>query len=129
MPLPTAVPPSASWASRSRVDSLPGLLNLRRPAANLLAKADRHRVHKVRPAGLDNIVRFLGPAAEHELEMVQRGNQRFVDEQIGRDVDRRRNHVVAALAHVDVVVGMDRPIQYGNLGSAAGDHLVRVHVG
>ena len=39
-----------------RLDALRALAHLRRVAAELLAERDRHRVHPVRAAGLDDVV-------------------------------------------------------------------------
>ena len=57
-PVPTAVPPSGIWPSRSSVEPtrVEALADLRRVAAELLAERDRHRVHPVRAARLDDVV-------------------------------------------------------------------------
>ena len=47
-------------------------------------------------------------------------------------MDRRGNHVVARLAHVDVIIGMNefaRPDRFASeLGATIRDHFVRVGV-
>ena len=57
-PVPTAVPPSGIWPSRSSVASSrrPPCAHLGRVAAELLAERHRHGVHQVRAAGLDDVV-------------------------------------------------------------------------
>ena len=65
-PVPTAVPPSASSASRGRAAcrrSMP-LLDLLRVAAELLAEADRDGVLQVRAADLHDVVELDGLGGE-----------------------------------------------------------------
>ena len=90
----------------ARCPSSPG-----RVPAELLAQGDRRRVHQVRAAAFttpSNSSRF---ASERVARCVERGEE-VVDHAIGRgQVDRRREDVVARLAGVHVVVGVDRPPQ------------------
>ncbi len=60
MPVPTAVPPIASFARRGRhgFDAFDALRDLKGPAADLLAETDRHGIHKMRAAGLDDVVKL-----------------------------------------------------------------------
>ena len=59
--------------------------------------------------------------------------QRFLDCHRRRYVNGGGNHVVGALLHVDVGIGMDglfsAPFPGGDFIRPAGDHLVGVHVG
>jgi hypothetical protein len=54
-------------------------------------------------------------------------------ERNGGQVDCRGNDIVAGLAEINVIVGVDRlfspPFSGKHFVCAAGDHLVRVHVG
>ena len=51
----------------------------------------------------------------------------FLDLQTDADVDGSRDHIVGALAHVDVIIGMHRIAQL--LGGEMGDHFIGIHVG
>ena len=81
--------------------------HLRGVAGELLPERDRNRVHQVRAAGLDDVVE-LGRlrAAATASSCSSAGSSSFVASSERREVDRRREHVVGGLAHVDVVVGM-----------------------
>ena len=75
----------------------------------------------------------LGLGREGLAALVQGRNQPLADRLGHRHVDRRGEHVVGALPHVHVVVGMDRllrveAIAAGQLDRPIGDHLVDVHV-
>ena len=83
----------------------------------------------MRAPGLHDVSGLDCTALELALQFEHRRQQRLLDQQIGSDMDRRGDHVVAALAHIDVVVWMDRTASARKLGGAARDHLVRVHVG
>ena len=67
------------------------------------------------------VVQFLQRRIETVLELFRRA-----------DVDRGWDHVVARLAHVDVIVRVDRILRTdrfaGELAAAVRDHLVRVRV-
>ena len=117
MPVPTAVPPRASWANLGSVgfDPLPGLSHLGRPAADLLAEADRQRIPRRIVAGLDDVVRFFRSPPQHQFKMIEGGDERLVELNVGGNVDRGRDDVVAALAHVDIVIRMHRSPGPGNL--------------
>ena len=58
--------------------------------------------------------------------MLQGRQQGFNHRQLRADPDRGGNHVVGALAQVDVIVGMHLGLARG--GSEAGDNLVGIHV-
>ncbi len=98
----------------------------------LLPQPDRRRVHQMRAADLDHVPELARFRAQRLVKLLQRGHQ-LVLQRLGRgDVDRRRDHVVARLPHVDVVVRMDGPLRAdglpGELRAAVRQHLVGVHV-
>jgi hypothetical protein len=115
-PVPTAVP------FEGRLDTCGALPRLGGVAGELLAERDRHCVHPVRAAGLDDVVELLRLPLERVAEPDERGQQ-VVDELVERgEVDGRREDVVRRLAHVHVVVRMDI------LAGEVRHDLVRVHV-
>ncbi len=77
-------------------------------------------------AGLHHRGELLLALCDHAREVMQRGQQLFVQQQRRADVDRGRNDIVAALPHVDMIVGMHRQARARGQVS---DHLVGVHVG
>ncbi len=103
-----------------RLDALAAERDLGGVARELCAERDGYRVHQVRSPGLDDLAERAALLRERLLELSERG-QRPVDGDVERgQVDRRREHVVRRLAHVDVIVGM----RAGQLP----DDLVGVHV-
>ena len=82
-------------------------LDLARVAAELLAEPDRRRVLEVGPAGLDDRPELLGLGGERRVEPLEGRDQLLLDRHRGRELERRRDRVVRALAAVDVVVGVD----------------------
>ena len=78
-------------------------------------------------SGLDDPVELARLALERRSEVRQRRQEVTFDRHQSRDVQRGRDHVVAALAEVDVVVRVDLLSQ--QLAGAVGDHLVGIHVG
>ena len=112
-----------------RFDPLDRQTDLARPAADLLTEEHRRGVHQMRTASFDDALRFFCPAVEGGFEVVEGRNQVLDDLKIGRDMNRGRNDIVARLAHVDVVVRVHRVTATRQLGGAAGDDLIRVHVG
>jgi hypothetical protein len=87
----------------------------------------------MRATDLQNLpprLRFLG---ERLGALGKRRHEPLVDRRRDGHVNRRREHVVRALAHVHVVVRVDRLLAGESVASAKldrpiGDHLVRVHV-
>ena len=78
--MPVAVPPSGICATcgsalRTRAGAEP---DLRGVAGELLAERDRHRVHQVGAAGLDDVLELVGLGRERRLEPLERGQQRCV---------------------------------------------------
>ena len=103
-------------------------------AADLLAEGQRRGVDEVRAADLEHLFPFLGLGRQGRAALVQGRNEPLPDRHGHRHVDRGGEHVVGALAHVHVVVGMDRllgveAVAAGQFDRPVGDHLVDVHVG
>ena len=84
-------------------------------------------------ADLDDRRECLGLGVERGLQMLQRRNEPLGDLLRRRDMHRGREAVVGRLAHVDMIVGMDRRFRTELAAEpfvgAVGDHLVHVHVG
>ena len=129
MPVPTAVPPCASSASRGSddFDALDAVRDLAGPTAHDLPHAHRHGVHQVGAARRHHVIDRRGLLYQRLVQVAQGRQQVLADRQVGAHVDRRRDHVVGALAHVDVVVLVHLAAQV--LGGQARQHLVGVHVG
>ena len=116
--------------SRQRgVDPASRVADLRGPPADFLAQAHRRRIHQVGAPGFHDIARFLHAAVERLLEVFHGRQQLLRDEQVGRHMNRRGNDVIAALAHVDIVIRMNGPTTAGDLGGAGGNDLISIHVG
>jgi hypothetical protein len=120
-------------ARQRQLDALDAVLDLRGIAGELLAERQRGRVLGVGAADLDDVGEGLrpwrpAPCAGASAPAAGRARSRSAQAMcmaVGIGVVRR-------LAHVDVVVGMDRllePIAAEHLDGAVGDHLVGVHVG
>ena len=102
-------------------------------AGEFLAEPHRRRILKVRAADLDDVVELvrLGEQRRRAARPVRaRASRRRSDQ--GGEVDRGREDVVARLAEVDVVVGMDGRLRVLLPGEEfvgpLGDDLVGVHV-
>ncbi len=78
------------------------------------------------PAALDDLRELGRLRRQRRRQLFQRGPQVAYHGTAGGQVDRRREHVVAGLGRVDVVVGVNRAAD--PLGGQGRDHLVRVHV-
>ena len=83
------------------------LLDLAGVAAELLAEPDRRRVLEVGPAGLDDRPELLFLGGQRGVQALEGGQQRLLDRDRGRQLERRRDRVVRALAPIDVVVRVD----------------------
>ncbi len=120
IPVPTAVPPSGSSASRGR-EARSGV------SAELLAEGHGCGVHQMGPPGLDDVGELLGLAGQGGGEVLQGRDQVLGDGGGGGDVEGGREDVVGRLRGVDVVVGVHVPAQ--PLARQGRDDLVGVHVG
>ena len=128
MPVPTAVPPCASLQQprlHCREPCQP-LLHLRAPARQLLSERHRHGIHQVRAPGLHDRGELLLAAVQRIAQLRERRHQLAAHEQRRAHVDRRRDAVVAALGHVDVIVRVHCAAQVP--AGERGDHLVGIHV-
>jgi hypothetical protein len=110
-----------------------GQLDLPRESAKLLTQPQRRRVHQVRPADLDDPVPLRRLFDQRFVQRLERRQQSVLDLHRHRDMDRRREGVVGALTHVDVIVGVDRflrgeAVAPKHLDRPIADHLVDVHV-
>ena len=98
----------------------------------LLAEADRGRVHQVRASRFHDRIELLSFLGETLFEFPEGGQEALIDLQERRDVDRRRDDIVRGLAHVGVVVRMDRPFLAERMAEdfvgPVRDDLVPVHV-
>ena len=106
--------------------------DLRRIAGKLLAKRERRRILGVGAADLDDRRKRFGLARKLGVQMLQRRNKPARYFLRRGNMHRGRENIVRGLAHIDVIVGMDR--RFGaaraaeNLVGAIGDHLIDVHV-
>ena len=103
-------------------DPVAPLADLGGVARELLAQRDRHGVHQVRAAGLHQVGELHGLRGQRVAQVVERGKEALGDLLERGGVHGRREHVVRALAHVDVVVRVRA------VAGEVGDHLVGVHV-
>ncbi len=87
----------------------------------------------MRAADLDDMSPFLGLGSKNPLQAQQRRLQLPLGGEHGGDMHGRREAVVGRLAHVDMIVGMDRRLPAARAGQhlvgAPGNDLVDVHVG
>ena len=112
------------------------MLGLGSVAPKDLPQPDRCSILQVRPPGLDDGVERLHLLLQGAVQRPQRRDQLVAQGQRGGDVDRRRDHVVARLAHIDVVIRMHAQTNLRTvfvplteqLDRTAGDDLVGVHV-
>jgi hypothetical protein len=110
-----------------------GIIKRADVARPLLADGQRSSVLQMRPADLDD----LGPPSRVPLQGIpeppQGGDGLLRRHAVSGDVHRGGERVVAGLAHVHVVVGVDRPLgaerAADQLDAPVGDDLVHVHVG
>ena len=97
------------------------------PPADLLGESHRHRVLQVRAPALDDALVLRLQPPENRDQLFRRGNQPVFQCQHAGDMQRRGKGIVAALAHVHVVVGVAQLFP-GDFVGPVGDHLVGVHV-
>src|SRR5439155_9563998 len=84
------------------------------------------------PANLDDVPEFLRLRFKRALQLFQRRDETVLQLFRGADMDHGRDHVVARLAHVDVIVRMNvlaRSNRFARkLRAPVGDDFVRVRV-
>ncbi len=111
--------------------------SLQRPSDGLgismkfLAQGDRHGILKMGPAHFQH----LGKLRSLRFKGLGQGNQRFHQFLCLADsanANRRRNHVIGGLRHIDMIVRRNQRIVSlrfsQNFQSTVSDHLVGVHV-
>ena len=108
------------------IQAMNATLDLRRPAGQFLAQGQRHRIHQVGPACLDDFRQLLRAAVDGGLQVLERGAKLVLPGNGRRDLDGGRDDVVRALAEVDVVVGVHGLAQLAR-GQRC-DDLVGIHV-
>ncbi len=115
-----------------QLDARDAVLDLLGVAGEFLPQRHRRRVLRMRAPDLDDVSPSLGFGIERLMQMLERWDQPVHHLFRASDVHRRRKRIVRRLAHVDVVVrmnrlfGADRAAEHFN--GAVGDHLVRIHV-
>ena len=117
---------------QGQLDAGDAVLDLLGIAAELLAQRQGRGVLGVGAADLDDVGPGLGLGLQRDVQVLQRG-QEVVDDLFGAgDVHGRGIGVVGRLAHVDVVVGVDRRLgahlAAQHLDGAVTDDLVGIHV-
>src|SRR6185436_13229135 len=60
-------------------DARARMIDLRVPAAHLLAERQRHRIHQVRAPGLDDVANVADAATDHRTEVCERRQQVLLD--------------------------------------------------
>ena len=80
--------------------------DLLRVTGKLLAESHWRRIHQMRPPNLDNVPKFLRFHVERDAQLFQRRHQMILQLFGGADVNGGRDHVVARLPHVDVIIRM-----------------------
>jgi hypothetical protein len=71
-----------------------------------LSERHRHRIHQVRATGLHDVAQLCCSLVDRRRKVIERRQQAFGQRARDRQLDRRRNDVVAALTEVDMVVRM-----------------------
>ncbi len=109
------------------------LVDLLRIAGEFLAQRQRRGILGVGAADLDDVRPRFRLVVQRVAQLGQRGDQPVMNFLGAGDVHGRGIGVVGRLAHIDVVVGMDRlfraHLAAQHLDGAVGDHLIGVHVG
>ena len=108
-------------------------VKLGHPAAGFLSEGERHGVHEVGPADLDDARPGLGLGRQRVTQGGHGRNDLVNDGFCSGDVHRGGEGVVGRLRPVDVVVGVHGRLAAehaaGHLDGTVGDDLVGVHVG
>ena len=86
-----------------------GIVSLRRVTGENLANANRRGIHEMRAANLHDVVPRLRFGGEVAVQALERGNQVATNRHSRGNVHGGRERVVRRLAHVHMVVRVDRP--------------------
>ncbi len=116
----------------SRPEPLQSVPDLAGVTAEFLSQADGRGVLQVRAPDFEHVVEFRRLLLQRARQFGQGRDQRPLDPFQRRQVNGRRNGVVAGLAAVDVVVGMDQfaaALAAEQFAGPVGDDLVGVHIG
>ena len=100
--------------------------------AEFLAEANRCRIHQMGATDLHHFVEFPGFGCQGLVQSCNAGNRWCLEAFQGRHMDSRRDHIVAGLADIDMIVGVDRAATTGaaqQFDGTVGDDLIGVHVG
>ena len=115
-----------------RFDARDAIVDLLGVTREFLAERQRRRVLRVRAADLDDVRPGLRLVVQRLVQFPQRGKQAVHDFLRAGDVHRRRIRIVRRLAHVDVIVRMDRlfraHLAAKHLDGAVRDDFVGIHV-
>ncbi len=110
-----------------------GMRQLRDPARDFLAEAERGGVLQMGTADLDDAGKSGRLVGEHLLQITQRGQQLLFEAGDRSDMHRGRKHVIARLAAIDLVVGVHQALLAAHateqFAGTIGQHFVEVHVG
>ena len=108
--MPTAVPPSASSrkASIALLRALFRISDLLRVTAEFLPEPNWRRIHQMGAADLDDVPEFFRFRLQRGVQFFERGDETVLQLFRRADVNGGRDHVVARLPHVDVIVRMNR---------------------
>ena len=98
----------------------PGIGDLLGVTGKFLAEPDRRRIHQMGAADLDNIPEFFRLCVQRSLQLRQARDQAILQLFRRADVNGGRDHVVARLPHVDVVVRVDLFLRANGLARPAG---------
>ncbi len=94
--------------SLDSMDALHPQFNLTGVAGKLLTKCDRDRVLQVRPANFFYVCKSGCSFGERLVQQLQRGQQPGAQGNQGCEMKGRGDNVIARLALVDVIIGMNR---------------------
>lgn len=109
------------------------LFQLGNPTGELLPQGERGGILQVGAANLDDVVEGVGLAGQRRAQGDQGGQQLQGNGSDGRQVHGAREDIIARLAEVDLIVGMDEtalpPRTAEKFAGPVGQHLVDIHVG
>ena len=118
---------------QGHLDPLDAVLDLLGIAGEFLAQRHGGRILRMGAADLDDALPGLGLVVQRIVQDLQRREQPVDHLLRTRNVHGGRERVVRGLAHVDMVVRVDRLLRTHlaaqHLDGAVGDHLVGIHVG
>ncbi len=118
---------------QGHLDAFDVLADLVRVRRELLAEGQRHCIHQMGAADLDDVRKLVGLGSQNVPKVAHRRQELVDDAFDGRNMHRGWERVVGGLPPVDVVVWVDgvfgADLAARELYGAVRDHLVGVHVG